>query len=111
MIRKEQSLTPGYRLWGLTIPGCPFDTFGNKPNYTPDRPWLFNPFDQVVFKSVTREEFDSINRRFQMGNYEIEVHESTFDMAEYNELVSRTQDEVRVIRGRQQTAAEVELAK
>lgn len=46
-----------------------------------------------------------------MGNYEIEVHESTFDMKEYNELVRKTQDEVRVIQERQRAGAEIELAK
>ncbi|KAK3314115.1 urea carboxylase [Apodospora peruviana] len=101
----------GYMLWGLTLPGCPFDIFGNKPNYSPDRPWLFEPFDQVVYKSVSRQKFDAINRQFQMGMYKIEVEESVFDMAEYNRLVESTREEVAQIRERQERAARIELDK
>ncbi|KAK5939433.1 hypothetical protein PMZ80_008737 [Knufia obscura] len=101
----------GYMLWGITLPGCPFDTFGRKPNYAPDRPWLFNPFDQVIFHNVPRAEFDEINRRFQMGLYEIESESAVFDLEEYTTLVDRTAEEVRQLRERQQECAALELEK
>lgn len=99
------------RLYGLTIPGCPFDTWGLKPNYTPDQPWLFEPFDQIIFHSVTREAFDTINRNFQMGLYKIDVTECEFDLAEYLALARDTEDQVREMKSKHHEAAEIELSK
>ena len=102
------SLTNG-RLWGITLPGCPFDTFGRKPNYTPDAPWLYNPFDQVIFHNVPRSEFQKIIRRFQMGLYKIEVDETVFDLGEYNLLADSVEEEVAGIRAQQRACAAIEL--
>ncbi len=43
--------------------------------------------------------------------YEIEVHESVFDMAEYNRMVEETKEEVQQIGERQRRAAQIELEK
>ncbi|ETN43925.1 urea carboxylase [Cyphellophora europaea CBS 101466] len=101
----------GYLLWGMTLPGCPFDTFGRKPNYTPDAPWLYNTFDQVVFHAVSRAEFDAINQRFQMGLYEIKVEDSVFEMKKYIQLTRDTAEEVARIGQRQRECAAIELEK
>lgn len=93
------------------MPGCPFDTFGRKPNYAPDAPWLYNPFDQVVFHNVPRSEFENINKQFQMGLYKIRVDEAVFDLGEYNALADSVEDEVARIRKRQQSCAAIELEK
>ncbi|KIW64878.1 urea carboxylase [Phialophora macrospora] len=101
----------GYLLWGITIPGVPFDTFGRKPGYTTEKPWLFEAFDRVIFESVTRAEFDDITRRFQAGLYTISVEDGTFDLGEYNDLVEKTRDTVAELRERQRHCAAVELKK
>ena len=95
----------------MTLPGCPFDTFGRKPNYTPDAPWLYNTFDQVVFHAVSRAEFDAINQRFQMGLYEIKVEDSVFEMKKYIQLTRDTAEEVARIGQRQRECAAIELEK
>jgi urea carboxylase len=104
-------LITSFRLWGLTIPGCPFDTYGTKPNFQPDRPYLFDTFDQVVFQAVTREELDEINRKFHLGLYKIDVKEYEFSLADYIATVERTSEEARTLRQRREQAAEVELNK
>ncbi|EXJ84743.1 hypothetical protein A1O3_05415 [Capronia epimyces CBS 606.96] len=101
----------GYLLWGITIPGCPFDTFGRKPGFSPTKPWLFEPFDRIIFHSVSRTEFDDINRRFQAGLYTIPVDDGVFDLGTYNDLVDETREEVAEIQSRQQRCAAVELEK
>lgn len=100
-----------HRLWGLTLPGAPFDTFGSKPNYSPDRPWLFEPFDQIVLNAVSREEFDEIHKQYRAGKYTIRSEESVFDLAEYDAMVERTKDEVREVKRLQEIGAAEELAK
>lgn len=95
-------------LMGLTIPGSPFDIFGTKPGFTAEKPWLFDSFDRIVFHSVTRQEFDDITRRFQLGLYEIPSEDSVFDLAIYNDLIDETREEVAKIQERQRRCAAVE---
>jgi hypothetical protein len=95
----------------LTIPGLPFDTFGRKPNYAFEKPWLLDAFDQVIFYRVTRPEFDRVKQLFEMGVYRLEESQYTFDLASYVDLVQSTKSEVKLIREKQEAAARVELAR
>ncbi|KAK5174874.1 uncharacterized protein LTR77_000010 [Saxophila tyrrhenica] len=101
----------GYMLWGLTLLGAPFDTFGSKPGYTAERPWLFKPFDQIELEAVPREEFDAINKEYQQGTYKIRSEPIVLSMADYDALVEQTKDEVEEIQRLQKAGAAAELAK
>ncbi|OQU98351.1 Biotin carboxylase domain-containing protein [Cladophialophora immunda] len=100
----------GYQLWGATIPGICWDTYGQKPGFTPERPWLFEAFDQVIFHSVNRAEFDAAINAFKAGRYHIQIEQSDFDMAAYNALIEQTREEVARMKKVQEECTERELA-
>ncbi|KAL3467473.1 allophanate hydrolase subunit 2-domain-containing protein [Aspergillus heterothallicus] len=92
----------GYQMTGMTIPGV--DILGSKKGYAPERPWLFEDFDQITFYKVNEEEYERQLALFQSGRYEYEWDEVEFDMAEHNRLLQETKDEVIAIRARQREA-------
>jgi allophanate hydrolase subunit 1 len=92
----------GYQMTGMTIPGV--DILGSKKGYAPERPWLFEDFDQITFYKVDEEEYERQLALFQSGRYEYEWEEVEFDMAEHNRLLAETKDEVVAIRARQREA-------
>lgn len=65
----------------------------------------------MIFHNVARDEFEKINRQFQMGLYTIRVDEALFDLGEYNTLADSVEEEVARIRDRQQSCAAIELEK
>lgn len=78
----------------MTIPGLPWDMFGRKHLYSPEKPWLFEDMDQIVFHPVERTEFDEAVKSFKAGRYHFTIEQSFFDMAEHNAFVERVADEV-----------------
>ncbi|KAJ2977213.1 hypothetical protein NUW58_g7878 [Xylaria curta] len=54
-----------------------WDTFGTKPGYTADQPWLLKPFDKVRFFSVSIEEW--------------QISPSTFDVQKASEAMKRAE--------------------
>ncbi|KAL6715552.1 hypothetical protein ACLMJK_006513 [Lecanora helva] len=92
----------GYQLTGLTIPGC--DILGSKPHFSPQKPWLFEPFDQLSFYLVSNEEYERQLKVWESGRYGYEVEETVFEMEAYNRLVERTRGEVEGVRERQRRA-------
>jgi len=98
----------GYMMLGQTIP-C-FDMFGFKKGFTPERPWLFQDFDLIEFERVSEEEINKQLLLFRSGRYEWQWENAEFDMAEHNELLVYTADEVREIRAKQAKAQEEQTA-
>ena len=92
----------GYQLTGMSIPGV--DILGSKAGYTPEKPWLFEDFDQIVFYRVTEAEYEKDLALFNSGRYEYQYEDVLFDMAEHNKLLRDTADEVASIRKRQRVA-------
>jgi biotin carboxyl carrier protein len=71
----------GYQLMGRTLGG--WDAAGNRPGFSPERPWLFNHFDLVKFYEVSEEEYNTIERNFEAGRHVFDIKETTIDMDEY----------------------------
>ena len=94
----------GYMPTGLSIPGV--DILGFKKSYSPEKPWLFEDFDQITFYEVSEGEYEKMMAVFRSGRYEYEFEEVVFDMKEHNELLESTKEEVRRIRGEQAKAQE-----
>lgn len=94
----------GYQLTGLTIPGV--DILGSKKGYSLSRPWLFEDFDQLTFYEVSEEEYERQLAIFHSGRYEYEVEDCVFDMAEHNQLLRETKEEVKEMKERQRVAQE-----
>lgn len=89
---------------GLSIPGV--DILGFKKSYSPEKPWLFEDFDQITFYEVSEEEYEKQMAIFHSGRYEYEYEDVTFDMKQHNQLLEETKDEVASIRKEQAKAQE-----
>ncbi|OJD16028.1 urea carboxylase [Emergomyces pasteurianus Ep9510] len=92
----------GYQLTGMSIPGV--DILGSKTGYSPEKPWLFEDFDQISFYKVTEEEYERDMALFRSGRYQYKWEDVEFDMAEHNRLLESSKDEVAIIRARQREA-------
>jgi len=87
---------------GLSIPGA--DILGYKNGYSPEKPWLFEDFDQITFYEVNEEEYEAMMATFRSGRYKYEYEDIEFDMKEHNQLLRDTKDEVAQIRAKQKEA-------
>lgn len=92
----------GYQLTGLTIPGC--DILASKNDYSLERPWLFEDFDQLTFYQVSEGEYERQLALFHSGRYQYEVEDTEFDMGEHNKLLDATKEEVKESKKRQKRA-------
>lgn len=71
----------GYQLMGRTLGG--WDGAGNRPGFSPERPWLFNHLDLIKFYEVSEEEYDKIERDFETGRYVFDIEQTTLEMDKY----------------------------
>jgi urea carboxylase len=71
----------GYQLMGRTLGG--WDSTGNRPGFSPQKPWLFNHLDLVSFYEVTEQEYDKMERDFEAGQYTFDISETAIDMDQY----------------------------
>ena len=101
----------GYALWGVTLPGCCWDVYGRKKGFSFERPWLFEPFDQIVFHEVSRDEYDAMVASFKAGLYEIRIEYTEFDLEVYETMVADTAVEVEKLRKVQEQCTALELLK
>jgi len=53
----------GYMNTGLTIPSA--DILGFKNGYSPEKPWLFDDFDQLTFYEVPEDEYETLIQTFR----------------------------------------------
>ncbi|KAJ7155221.1 allophanate hydrolase subunit 2-domain-containing protein [Mycena filopes] len=82
----------GYMLYGRTLPA--WDQWGRGADFSPDSPWLLQPFDQVRFEPVTESDYLQIESEFDAGRYSFKIEETTFSMAEYSAFIASISDEV-----------------
>ncbi|KAJ7032905.1 allophanate hydrolase subunit 2-domain-containing protein [Mycena alexandri] len=99
----------GYMMYGRTLPA--WDQWGKGPNFTPESPWLLQPFDQVRFEPVTESEYLQIESEFDAGRYMFKIEETTFSMAEYSAFITSIADEVAVFEAKQTQGVEQEEIK
>ncbi|KAI0459236.1 urea carboxylase [Xylaria acuta] len=74
-----------------------WDTFGTKPGFTAEQPWLLRPFDKVRFFRVSIEEYDSLARDYFAGRYRWQISPSTFDVQKAFETMNRAQTDPDII--------------
>ncbi|KAK3671644.1 hypothetical protein LTR78_008377 [Recurvomyces mirabilis] len=89
----------GYMMLGRTVP-C-FDYLGYKAGFSIEKPWLFQDFDLLTFYQCTEEELNKQLGLFRAGKFEFKWEDVEFDMAEHNELLQATAEEVKDLRHRQ----------
>jgi len=93
---------------GRTVP-C-FDYLGYKAGFSITRPWLFQDFDLLTFYQVSEEELNRQLGLFRSGQYKFEWEEVEFDMAQHNEMLLQTAEEVKKIRAKQAKVQEEMIA-
>lgn len=99
----------GYQLYGRTL--SPWHTWGRGKGFSPEQPWLLQPFDQVKFQVISEEEYLQMEHRFDSGQYKFEIEPVTFSMAEYDAFVSSIQGEIATFKRRQAEAVSREEAR
>jgi urea carboxylase len=82
----------GYQLFGRTLPA--WQTWGKGPDFASDRPWLLQPFDQVVFEPVSEERYLEIEQEFYAGQYKFKIEPVVFSMADYITFTDGIKQEV-----------------
>lgn len=92
----------GYQLVGRTLPI--WNTWGRSAPFSPDTPWLLRIFDQIKFVEVSEDELEKQRAAFANGQLAIDITETTFDLAAYNEFLADVALEARDFR-KQQLAA------
>ncbi|KAF7760920.1 hypothetical protein Agabi119p4_10329 [Agaricus bisporus var. burnettii] len=89
----------GYQLFGRTIPA--WQAWGKGGGFSPERPWLLDPFDQVRFEPVDIETYQKWDILYEQGRYPFKIEPTVFSMTEYAAMVGKIQDEVSTFRERQ----------
>jgi biotin carboxyl carrier protein len=82
----------GYQLFGRTLPA--WQTWGKGPDFASDRPWLLQPFDQVVFEPVSEERYLEIEQEFYAGQYKFKIEPVVFSMADYITFTDSIKQEI-----------------
>ncbi|KAG2148952.1 allophanate hydrolase subunit 2-domain-containing protein [Suillus clintonianus] len=82
----------GYQLFGRTLPA--WQTWGKGPDFASDRPWLLQPFDQVLFEPVIEERYLEIEREFNAGRYKFKIEPAVFSMAAYLTFIDSIEQEI-----------------
>ncbi|KAI5920351.1 urea carboxylase [Camillea tinctor] len=97
----------GYMLVAKTL--AVWDTYGLKPNFANGNPWLCEPFDIVTFYEVDVPTFDTLEKQFDAGIYQIETSGILFDVqAELDhETISLATTDVLEFQKHQNAAASV----
>lgn len=100
----------GYMLVALTLEA--WDTYGTKPNFTPTRPWLYEPFDIINYHEVSIAEYDQLMRDYKSGTYHFDIRESVFDLKEVYDMfeAAKTDPEVIAFKERQKKGVAEQLA-
>ncbi|KAH7886782.1 allophanate hydrolase subunit 2-domain-containing protein [Phlebopus sp. FC_14] len=89
----------GYQLFGRTLPA--WQTWGKGVDFSPDRPWLLQPFDQVAFEPVTEGRYLEIEQEFNAGQYQFKIESTVFSMANYASFLHSIVDELSEFRRKQ----------
>lgn len=72
-------------------------------------PWLLRFFDQVRFYEVSNEELSEIRQKFPLGQYEIRIEETEFDIDSYCEFLNAQQESIETFQKQRSDAFQQEL--
>lgn len=85
----------GYMMLARTLEM--WDSFGTKPGFTANKPWLFEIFDRVSFYEVDVEEYNRLSQMFAAGAYRWDISESTFNVREAYDMFQGAKTDPAVI--------------
>ncbi len=73
------------------------------------KPWLLRFFDQIRFYPVSGEELAELRDRFPLGQHEIKIEHTEFDLAQYKQYLSDNTDSIDAFTTLRQAAFDAEL--
>lgn len=94
----------GYQLIGRTLPI--WDTRGELANFSPEKPWLLDMFDQIRFKKVSEDELEDLRAKFRAGKMKLETYDEELCMNEYNKFLQSIEKETAELKETQRRAGE-----
>jgi len=94
----------GYQFVGRTL------QMWNRYHVTREFPkqWLLRFFDQIRFYEVGEDELLAMREDFPRGRCRIEIEETTFSLARYNDFLAEHRDDIASFKARQQAAFDAE---
>lgn len=96
----------GYQFVGRTL------QMWNRYRATPEfsKPWLLRFFDQIRFYPVSHEELEQFRQDFPQGRYALKIEETTFNLGQYQAMLTEQEVGISDFRQRREAAFEAELA-
>ncbi|MDA9722034.1 urea carboxylase [Luminiphilus sp.] len=95
----------GYQLFGRTLQM--WNRF-RSVSYFPRR-WLLKFFDQIRFFEVSHDELTAIRNDFLIGNYELRIEESEFDLGAYEQFLVQNIQSIEAFTQQREQAFQHEL--
>ena len=71
----------GYQLFGRTLPT--WQVWGNGVDFAPDKPWLLQAFDHVVFEPVSEQHYLQCLSAYESGRYQFKA---SSDLARHDQV-------------------------
>ncbi|CAL1694912.1 unnamed protein product [Somion occarium] len=99
----------GYQLFGRTLPA--WQPWGKGPDFAVDRPWLLDPFDQVVFEPVSEDDYVEVEKLFDSGRYAFKIEPVVLSMKDYLGFISGIEGEIDAFKRRQAEAVALQEAR
>jgi urea carboxylase len=95
----------GYQLIGRTLPI--WNTHGHTREFTSQKPWLLEIFDQIQFYEVPESELELLRMQFQTGEFELEISAEEFDFGAHAAFCADLEPKIAEWKARQKTASAV----
>ncbi|KAJ3854542.1 urea carboxylase [Lentinula lateritia] len=92
----------GYQLYGRTLPA--WQTWGQGSNFSPDKPWMLQPFDQIHFEVIKEEEYQKLEQQFDAGQYSFKMENCVFSLKDYTDFINSIETETSAFRNEQTKA-------
>ncbi|GAV99033.1 urea carboxylase [Lentinula edodes] len=92
----------GYQLYGRTLPA--WQTWGQGSNFSPDKPWMLQPFDQIHFEVIKEEEYQKLEQQFDAGQYSFKMENCIFSLKDYTDFINSIETETSAFRNKQTKA-------
>ncbi|MEM7013690.1 MAG: 5-oxoprolinase/urea amidolyase family protein, partial [Verrucomicrobiota bacterium] len=96
----------GYQFVGRTLPI--WNRFKTTEHFVDDKPWLLRFFDQIRWYPMDADELLEKRRQFLTGEFDIEIEETTFRVADYHEFLNNNADSIADFRSTQRKAFQEE---
>ncbi|QCU89932.1 urea carboxylase [Thiomicrorhabdus sediminis] len=96
----------GYQFVGRTIQM--WNAYFQTQNFSSDKPWLLDFFDQIKFYPVSEEELKQARLDFPLGRFDIEIEETELSLNAYQQFLAENDDSIGEFQDTQQAAFEAE---